>query len=72
MNSSERTKRYNLVLPETLFSEIENIAKQQHTTVVGVLRLFIKLGLLASNIAESEDSTLLIREGDTTREILFL
>ena len=65
-------KRYNLVLPEELFEEIQMVADKQQITVVEILRNFIKLGLLAIQIKETPDSALLIRENGTEREIILL
>ena len=65
-------KRYNLVLPEELFEEIQMVADKQQITVVEILRNFIKLGLLAIQIEETPDSALLIRENGTEREIILL
>jgi len=65
-------KRYNLVLPEELFGEVEKIAEKRQTTVVDILRRFIKLGLLATQIEETPDSALLIREGNVERQIIFM
>lgn len=72
MNANEATKRYNLVLPEVIYSEVEKIAESRGTTVVEILRKFIKLGLLAVKVEETNGSALLIREGDNTREIILL
>lgn len=65
-------KRYNLALPADLFEQVEELAAQKQTTVVHVLRRFIKLGLIASRIEDSPDAALLIREGETEKEIVFL
>jgi hypothetical protein len=70
-NKSDGLKRYNLALPETLFDELQKLAERRHTTVVELLRRFIKLGLLAIELEETPDAALLIREGDTEREVLF-
>jgi hypothetical protein len=72
MNGSDAVKRYNLVLPEAVYSEVEKLAENRGTTVVEVLRKFIKLGLLAAKVEETEGSALLIREGETMKEIIFL
>jgi hypothetical protein len=70
---SERgLRRYSLVLPETLFAEVQRLADAEQTTVVELLRRFIKLGLLASRIADTPGSALIIREGDREREILMI
>src|SRR5262249_22003006 len=65
-------RRYNLVLPEALLREVQGFADAEQTTVVELLRRFIKLGLLASRIADTPGSALIIREGDREREILML
>jgi hypothetical protein len=69
---SSKTKRYNLVMPEELFNEIQKIADNRHTTVVEMLRKFIKVGLLAVQAEETPGSALLIREGETEREIILV
>lgn len=65
-------KRYNLSLPKGIFDEVEAIAESRHMTVISVLRMFVKLGLLAVEIDETPGSYLLIREGDKEREIVIL
>ena len=67
-----RTKRYNLVLPEELFDEIQRVADKQQTTVVEIIRKFMKLGLLAVQVEETPGSALLIREKGVEREIILL
>lgn len=65
-------KRYNLVLPEELFNEVQRIADDRQTSVVDILRRFIKLGLLADRIEKSPGSALIIREGDIERQIILV
>lgn len=65
-------KRYNLVLPEELFNEVQRIADDRQTSVVDILRRFIKLGLLADQIEKSPDSALIIREGNAERQIILI
>ena len=57
-------KRYNLVLPVELFSQIEEIANDKNQTIVGVLRQFIMLGLLAVEMEDKSEAELIIRDGD--------
>ena len=40
-------KRYNLVLPQALFDEVQRMAAAQHSTIVEVLRQFIRVLLVA-------------------------
>ena len=70
--NSDKLRRYNLVLPEELFDEIKKIADKRQTTVVEIIRKFMKLGLLAVQVEETPGSALLIRENDVEREIILL
>lgn len=72
MERERSLKRYNLALPEDLYAEVQALADRQHTTVVELLRRFIKLGLLATAVQERRDAALIIREGEKEREILLL
>jgi hypothetical protein len=65
-------KRYNLVLPDELYQEVQAIAERRHTTVVELLRRFVKLGLLVAKAEESPDMAFILREGDKERELLLL
>ena len=67
-----KVKRYNLALPEDLFREVELIAEQEHTTVLEVIRRSVKLGLLAASVQKTPGASLLIRQGETEREIILL
>lgn len=69
---AKQMKRYNLALPEELFREIERIADDHGLTVVDVMRAFVKLGLLAEKIGKAEDSAILIKQGNRTRELVLL
>jgi hypothetical protein len=66
------TRRYNLVLPEELYDEVRHLAKKNNTTVVELLRKFIKLGLLAVRIQDDPSSALLIRDGETETKVFLL
>src|SRR5262245_58664691 len=65
-------KRYNLVLPEDLFTALQELADKRQTTVVDLIRRFIKLGLIAAKVEETPDAALIIREGDTEQRIILL
>lgn len=66
------TKRYNLVLPEELYQEVLTIADRRHTTVVELIRRFVKLGLLVAKAEESPDMAFILREGDKEQQLLLL
>ena len=65
-------KRYSLALPEDLFGELQQLADTRQTTVVDLLRRFIRLGLMAAALEDAPDSALILREGDTEREIVLI
>lgn len=65
-------KRYNLVLAEEMYAELEKVAHKRHTSVVEILRRYIKLGLLVEQIDERPGAELLIREGARERQIVLL
>jgi hypothetical protein len=65
-------KRYNLVLPEELYNELQTVADRRHTTVVELLRRFVKLGLLVAKAEQSPNMAFILREGDKERELLLL
>lgn len=65
-------KRYSLVLPEDLFTAVQHLATQRQTTVVDLIRRFIKLGLIAARLEDTPGAALIIREGESEREILLL
>ncbi len=67
-----KARRYNLVLPEDLFLEVERVADREGVTVLEVLRRSVKLGLLAAHVRETQGASLLIREGGVERELLVL
>jgi len=70
VSSSKGMKRYNLVLPESLYDEMYTVAGNNHTTVLELMRKFIKLGLLVMDLQTKPDSHIIIRDGNTDREIL--
>ena len=71
-NREAKVKRYNLSLPEDLFREVEQLAEREQMTVLEVLRRSVKLGLLAASVQAKPSAALIIREGDTEREIVLL
>jgi hypothetical protein len=72
MAHTAKTKRYNLVLPEELHNELQLLADRRHTSVVELIRRFLKLGLLVAKAEESPDTAFLIREGDKEQQLVFL
>ncbi|MBI5838990.1 MAG: hypothetical protein HZB19_02700 [Chloroflexi bacterium] len=71
-SSDSKVYRYNLALPKELFDELKEAADERGMSVVETLRKFIKLGLLALETQDKPGSALIIREGDTERQIMML
>ena len=69
---SRSLKRYNLVIPEELYREVQILAERRQTSVVELLRKFIRLGLLVAKAEESPHSTFFIREGDKEQQLVLL
>jgi len=65
-------KRYNLVLPEELLREVQELAEKRHVSVLEMLRKFIRLGLLVAKAEESPDTVFLLRDGDTERQLILI
>jgi hypothetical protein len=65
-------KRYNLVLPEELYNEVQALAESRGTTVVEVFRRFIRLGLLIAKAEETPDMELILRKGDKEQRLLLV
>ncbi|HEY0070711.1 MAG TPA: hypothetical protein VGE04_12160 [Chloroflexia bacterium] len=65
-------KKYQIVVPESLFEEIEKIADSRQTTVIDIIRRFLKLGILTAKIENTPNAGLFIREGESEREIILL
>ncbi len=70
--AKENTKRYNLVLPQPLFDELQSVADERHATVLEVLKQYIRLGLLVSKAEKSPDVSVVIREGERERELMLI
>lgn len=59
-------------MEEDLFEKVQAVADEEQTTVVEIFRKFTKFGLIALEVQKKPDAALIIREGDTEREIIFL
>ncbi len=70
--TQDRLKRYNLSLPVELYEGLEVLADEKHTTMLELIRKFIKLGLLVSEVEKDPEAMFLIRQGDSEREVVML
>lgn len=67
-----KVKRYNLVLPNSLFDEVQALADDENTSVLELLKRFIKIGLIVTKLSQSSNASLVLREGDRERELVLL
>jgi len=65
-----KDQTYNLKVPAELNQKLVELANEKNTDVMGLLRKFIKLGLIAAEVEKKENSALLIREDGQEREII--
>jgi hypothetical protein len=66
------TKRFNVVLPAELLSDLEEIAEAKHTTVLELIRRFIKLGLLAVRAETTPELEFIVRERGVESRVMIL
>jgi hypothetical protein len=62
-------RHYNVVLPDDLYVELERLAVYQGTSVLYLMKQFIKLGLLAAAADNQPGTVLVLRENGREREI---
>jgi ATP-dependent Clp protease ATP-binding subunit ClpA len=70
--SAVQPRRYNLALPEDLFREVESIAERDNSSLLEVLRRFIRLGVYLDDLRRAHATRLVIRVGQEERELLWL
>jgi hypothetical protein len=71
-NQKSNMKRYNLVLPNNLYDEVQALANDENVSVLELLKRFIKIGLVVTKLNQSPNASLIIREGDRERELVFI
>lgn len=62
------TKRYTFELPIEIYNQLSTIAEQNGTSVVEMLRKYIKLGLLATQ----PDTVVLLKSGDSEQPVMLV
>jgi hypothetical protein len=72
MKMKKNIRRYSLILPDSIYEQLEDIAGEKGTTMAELIRRFIALGLLATKAGNDPDSELLLRNGDTLRAVILL
>lgn len=69
---STATKRYNLVLPQALYQQLQEVADERHTTVLELIKRFIRLGLLAVQAENDPNLDFIVRENGVEKQLLVL
>lgn len=62
------TKRYTFELPIEIYNQLSETADQNGTSLVEMLRKYIKLGLLATQ----PDTIVLLRIGDSDQPVMLV
>ncbi|MGE3541459.1 MAG: hypothetical protein AB7N91_29005 [Candidatus Tectimicrobiota bacterium] len=70
--TAKDTKRYSLVLPGQLFEAIQELAEERQTTVLEIIKKFLRLGLLVADAEKSPDSEFIIRKGEREQRLLLV
>ncbi|HEX9990864.1 MAG TPA: hypothetical protein VGE45_20595 [Chloroflexia bacterium] len=70
--TARELRRYSLALPEDMFAQLEETARNRGMTVVELLKTFIKIGFLVIQVDENDNAALIIREGDKEREVVLV
>lgn len=71
-NERGKVKRYNLVLPNSLFDEVQALANEENVSILELLKRFIKIGLVVTKLSQSPNASFIIREGERERELVLL
>lgn len=66
------TSRYNLTLEVKLYAELQEVAASKGITFVELMRKYIRLGLIVSELEEQPGSKLIIRTDDVEKEIILI
>lgn len=61
-----------MIQSQELFKALQQVAAQRHSTVVKVLRQFIRLGLLVVQAEQDADAAFIYRQGGKEREIMLV
>ena len=65
------SKKYCLIMPDNLYEKVHDVAKNQISTVRGILMRFVKLGLfIEEQIKEDEEAVIIIRKQDGTETVV--
>ena len=71
-DSVKGVKRYQLVLPNSLYVRVAQAAEEQDITVVQLLRAYIKLGLMVSEAEKHPGAELILRTPDGEKQLVMV
>lgn len=61
-----------ITIPDALHQELQKAAVERGITVAELMQKFIKLGLLAVMVEETDDSALMLKTKDDLQELLLV
>ena len=70
--NDKRRRRYNLILPDEVFSQVERIANEWGTSYKEVIQRLLKVGFIVVEAERSEDKAVYIQEGESLKQIRFM
>jgi hypothetical protein len=69
---SDKRAQYHLSMPVVLHEELQAIADEQQVSIAEIMRRFLKMGVVASKLAQSPDAYLCVAQGDMIQQIIVL
>ncbi len=69
--AKQKTKRYNLVLTEQMFTDIQTVAEEEGVTFLEAIRGFIKLGLFVDKQVKA-GAEVFVRDGNGNEKMLLI
>lgn len=67
---TKEVKRYQLVIPNSMYDVIKEIADTENSTVLETIRRLIRYGLTLYTILKDRENQLIIRNGNVEREVV--
>ena len=64
--------RHNVVLPDELYVKLSEEARKRQASVVELIRRYISIGLVLTEIENSPDKELIIREKDHESRLIII
>ena len=71
-DASRGVKRYQLVLPAALYAKVQEAAEERDTTVVQLLRTFIRLGLMTLEAEKHPGGELILRVDGAEKQLVIV